>query len=178
RVTAHEFLFDDLVVPCVAALSAELDGPGRSEIAFIDQTFGEPIVMCDTAAVDAFLEFGSQHVLQVGADLVAVGRSACVELKMHVGTPICRGTRPWTVRAVMLISILRVIISARDGTIIVDLSLTGEQRQLVDSFAALFARESTSERVRAAEPSGVDPRLWKALRETGAVKMAVHEAAG
>ncbi|RAU99307.1 acyl-CoA dehydrogenase [Mycobacterium colombiense] len=59
-----------------------------------------------------------------------------------------------------------------------DLSLTGEQRQLVDSFAALFARESTSERVRAAEPLGFDPRLWKALQETGAVEMAVGEAAG
>ncbi|OBH56789.1 acyl-CoA dehydrogenase family protein [Mycobacterium sp. E2479] len=59
-----------------------------------------------------------------------------------------------------------------------DLSLTGEQRQLVDSFAALLARESTSERVRAAEPSGFDLKLWKALLETGAVEMAVDEAAG
>jgi alkylation response protein AidB-like acyl-CoA dehydrogenase len=60
----------------------------------------------------------------------------------------------------------------------VDLSLTSEQRQLVDSFAALFARESTSERIRAAEPSGFDLKLWKALQETGAVEMAVSEAAG
>jgi alkylation response protein AidB-like acyl-CoA dehydrogenase len=59
----------------------------------------------------------------------------------------------------------------------VDLSLSAEQRQLVDSFAAMYARESTSERVRAAEPSGFDSRLWKALLETGAVKMAVGEAA-
>jgi alkylation response protein AidB-like acyl-CoA dehydrogenase len=64
------------------------------------------------------------------------------------------------------------------GTIVVDLSVTGEQRQLVDSFAALFARESTSERVRAAEPSGFDLKLWKALQETGTVQMAVGEAAG
>lgn len=78
----------------------------------------------------------------------------------------------------MLISILRVNISACDRTTIVDLSLTGEQRQLVDSFAALFARESTSERVRAAEPLGFDPKLWKALGETGVVQMAVGEAAG
>lgn len=60
----------------------------------------------------------------------------------------------------------------------VDLSLSGEQRQLADSFAALFARESPSERVRAAEPSGFDPRLWKALLRMGAVQMAVDEAAG
>jgi len=60
----------------------------------------------------------------------------------------------------------------------VDLSLTGEQRQLVDSFAALFARESTSERIRAAEPSGFDLKLWRALHETGAVEMSVGEAAG
>lgn len=59
-----------------------------------------------------------------------------------------------------------------------DLSLSGEQRQLVDSFAAMYARESTSERVRAAEPSGFDSRLWDALLETGAVEMAVGEEAG
>ena len=59
-----------------------------------------------------------------------------------------------------------------------DLSLSAEQRQLVDSFAAIYARESTSERVRAAEPSGFDSRLWRALVETGAVEMAVAEPAG
>lgn len=59
-----------------------------------------------------------------------------------------------------------------------DLSLSGEQQQLVDSFATIYARESTSDRVRAAEPSGFDPKLWKALLETGIVEMAVDEAAG
>jgi alkylation response protein AidB-like acyl-CoA dehydrogenase len=60
----------------------------------------------------------------------------------------------------------------------VDLSLTAEQRQLVESFAAVYARESTSERVRAAEPLGFDAKLWKTLVETGAVEMAVDESAG
>jgi alkylation response protein AidB-like acyl-CoA dehydrogenase len=60
----------------------------------------------------------------------------------------------------------------------VDLSLSGEQRQLVDSFAAIYARESTSDRVRAAEPAGFDPKLWKALLDTGAVEMAVDEGLG
>jgi alkylation response protein AidB-like acyl-CoA dehydrogenase len=64
------------------------------------------------------------------------------------------------------------------GSSNVDLSLSGEQRQLVDSFAALYARESTSERVRAAEPSGFDARLWKTLQENGVVHMAVDETAG
>ncbi|KUI04750.1 acyl-CoA dehydrogenase [Mycobacterium sp. IS-3022] len=59
-----------------------------------------------------------------------------------------------------------------------DLSLSGEQRQLLDSFASMYARESTSERVRAAEPLGFDPKLWAALVETGAVEMAVGEFAG
>lgn len=59
-----------------------------------------------------------------------------------------------------------------------DLSLSGEQRQLVDSFAALYARESTPQRVRAAEPSGFDARLWKTLQDNGVVHMAVGEAAG
>jgi alkylation response protein AidB-like acyl-CoA dehydrogenase len=58
-----------------------------------------------------------------------------------------------------------------------DLGLSAEQQQLVDSFAAMYARESTSERVRAAEPSGFDPTLWKALQDTGVVEMAVDEAA-
>lgn len=60
----------------------------------------------------------------------------------------------------------------------VDLSLSSEQRQLVDSFAALYAKESTSERVRAAEPSGFDGRLWKSLQDNGIVHMAVDEEAG
>lgn len=59
-----------------------------------------------------------------------------------------------------------------------DLNLSDEQKQLVDSFAALYARESSSERVRAAEPLGFDPKLWKALRDTGVLEMAVAEDAG
>jgi alkylation response protein AidB-like acyl-CoA dehydrogenase len=59
-----------------------------------------------------------------------------------------------------------------------NLTLSAEQEQLVDSFAALFARESTSERVRAAEPLGFDPKLWKALLDTGVLEMAVAEEAG
>lgn len=59
-----------------------------------------------------------------------------------------------------------------------DLSLSSEQQQLVDAFAALYARESPPERIRAAEPVGFDSKLWKALLEIGAVEMAVDEAAG
>jgi len=60
----------------------------------------------------------------------------------------------------------------------VDLSLSSEQRQLVESFTALYARESTSQRVRDAEPSGFDTRLWKSLQDNGVVHMAVDEAVG
>lgn len=59
-----------------------------------------------------------------------------------------------------------------------DLSLSDEQRQLVDSFTAMYARESTSQRVRAAEPLGFDPKLWEALVQTGVVEMAVGESDG
>lgn len=59
-----------------------------------------------------------------------------------------------------------------------DLSLSDEQRQLVDSFAAMYGREFTSERVRAAEPLGFDQKLWQALQETGALEMAVDEVDG
>lgn len=59
-----------------------------------------------------------------------------------------------------------------------DLSLAPEQQQLVDSFAALFEKHATSERVRAAEPLGFDPDLWRRVHEMGAVAMAVDHAAG
>ncbi|OAN36820.1 acyl-CoA dehydrogenase [Mycolicibacterium iranicum] len=59
-----------------------------------------------------------------------------------------------------------------------DLSLSDEQRQLVESFAALYERQSSPERVRAAEPLGFDPKLWDALRDTGILDMAVGEHDG
>jgi alkylation response protein AidB-like acyl-CoA dehydrogenase len=60
----------------------------------------------------------------------------------------------------------------------VDLGLSDERRELVTSFANLLAKASSPERVRAAEPGGVDEGLWAALLDTGAVTMAVPEDAG
>ena len=62
-----------------------------------------------------------------------------------------------------------------------DLNLSDEQQQLVDSFGALYAKDSPPERVRAAEaaePTGHDPELWLRLLENGAVEMAVEEGSG
>ncbi|EHI10512.1 acyl-CoA dehydrogenase family protein [Mycolicibacterium thermoresistibile] len=59
-----------------------------------------------------------------------------------------------------------------------DLSLSGEQRQLVEAFMTLYGRMCGPERVRAAEPLGFDAELWRALVDTGAVEMAVGEADG
>ena len=62
-----------------------------------------------------------------------------------------------------------------------DLNLSDEQQQLVDSFGALYAKESPPERVRAAEvaePIGHDPELWLRLQENGALEMAVDEGSG
>ena len=59
-----------------------------------------------------------------------------------------------------------------------DLSLSPEQDQLVDAFAALYAKHSTPEHVRAAEALGFDPELWKRLADLGAVPMAVAEVDG
>lgn len=56
-----------------------------------------------------------------------------------------------------------------------DLGLTDEQEQLADSFRSLFAKGSTPEAVREAEPLGFDPKLWETIGETGAVAMAVPE---
>lgn len=44
--------------------------------------------------------------------------------------------------------------------------------------AALLAKHSDPERVRAAEPVGFDPSLWEMLLELGVVAMGVSEAAG
>jgi alkylation response protein AidB-like acyl-CoA dehydrogenase len=60
----------------------------------------------------------------------------------------------------------------------VDLRPSDEQRELVASFAALLAKGSSPERVRAAEPLGFDESLWATLVETGAVTMGVPEAQG
>jgi alkylation response protein AidB-like acyl-CoA dehydrogenase len=58
------------------------------------------------------------------------------------------------------------------------LELCEEQVLLRDTFAQLFAVESSPERVRAAEPLGFDAALWKQLGNTGALCMRAPEAAG
>ena len=59
-----------------------------------------------------------------------------------------------------------------------DLNPSEEQQLLIEAFGALYAKESSPERVRAAEPSGHDPDLWHRLRENGVLEMAVDEASG
>src|SRR5262245_5318723 len=58
------------------------------------------------------------------------------------------------------------------------LGLTEDQELLQRTFADLFSVEATPERVRAAEPIGFDPGLWKHLVETGALGIRVPEALG
>ena len=59
-----------------------------------------------------------------------------------------------------------------------DLNPSVEQQQLVDAFAAFYAKECPTERVRAAEPSGHDADLWASMRSMGALEMAVDEQSG
>ncbi len=59
-----------------------------------------------------------------------------------------------------------------------DLALGDEQRELVASFANLLSRASSPDAVRAAEPSGFDPALWRTLLQTGVLSMAVPEGKG
>ncbi len=59
-----------------------------------------------------------------------------------------------------------------------DLNPSEEQQLLIEAFGALYGKESSSERVRAAEPNGHDPELWRRLRENGVLDMAVDEASG
>lgn len=60
----------------------------------------------------------------------------------------------------------------------VDLELTAEQRDVAATFERVLARESTTDRVRAAEDSGFDNDLWKKLAELDTVGVAVPSAAG
>lgn len=60
----------------------------------------------------------------------------------------------------------------------VDLALSDEQQQLVESFSHLLAKQSSVECVRAAEPLGFDASLWRSLVDVGAIAMAVPEDAG
>lgn len=59
-----------------------------------------------------------------------------------------------------------------------NLHLSEDQELLRTTFAELFAAESSSERVRAAEPLGFDPGLWKTLIETQVAGIRVPEAQG
>jgi alkylation response protein AidB-like acyl-CoA dehydrogenase len=59
-----------------------------------------------------------------------------------------------------------------------DLDLSPEQQQLVDTFSALYAKESSTDRVRGAEPSGHDPDLWQRITAVGALEMAVGDESG
>ncbi|MFF5263863.1 acyl-CoA dehydrogenase family protein [Actinomadura viridis] len=59
-----------------------------------------------------------------------------------------------------------------------DVGLSDEQHQLVESFTALFGDASPPSRVREAEPLGFDAGLWEKVRSAGGVAMAVGEADG
>jgi alkylation response protein AidB-like acyl-CoA dehydrogenase len=59
-----------------------------------------------------------------------------------------------------------------------ELGLSDDQQLLVDSFDELFAAESSSARIRAAEDSGFDPALWSTLAATGTLGLRVSEVNG
>ena len=52
-----------------------------------------------------------------------------------------------------------------------DLSLTREQRAVRDAFAALFGKQATPQRVRAAEATGFDGLLWRHYAEVGRYRL-------
>jgi alkylation response protein AidB-like acyl-CoA dehydrogenase len=59
-----------------------------------------------------------------------------------------------------------------------NLELPEDSVPVKEMFERFFAAESTSERVRAAEPVGFDPALWKSLVELGAPSMRLSAEAG
>jgi alkylation response protein AidB-like acyl-CoA dehydrogenase len=59
-----------------------------------------------------------------------------------------------------------------------DLSYSDDQQNLRESLSSFFAKESTPEQVRAAEPDGFDPELWKKIAAMGLPAMALPESLG
>jgi alkylation response protein AidB-like acyl-CoA dehydrogenase len=59
-----------------------------------------------------------------------------------------------------------------------DASLSADQQELRGAFEALFTKECPSSRVRASEPLGFDPALWRTLVDTGVLTMALPESVG
>jgi alkylation response protein AidB-like acyl-CoA dehydrogenase len=59
-----------------------------------------------------------------------------------------------------------------------DFDPSADQSQLIDAFDALYAKWSTPDLVRRAEPVGFDPELWDQLINIGALEMAVPEELG
>jgi alkylation response protein AidB-like acyl-CoA dehydrogenase len=60
----------------------------------------------------------------------------------------------------------------------VDLDLTREERDVATTFERVLARESSIERVRAAEAIGFDRELWSVLAELNVIGMVTPEDAG
>lgn len=56
--------------------------------------------------------------------------------------------------------------------------LTDDQQMMRDMFARFLDENSSTTRVRAAEPAGFDSALWKGLAEQGALSIRVPDAAG
>src|SRR5690606_6021749 len=105
-----------------------------------------------SAAVEAFLELRRYRLVQVGPHGGAERLRLVVESKVHGP----HRSRPMGHRRTkLLLSDLRVYISI--GSVDdVDLSLSAEQRQLVDAFTSLYSRMCGPEAVREAEPLGFD----------------------
>lgn len=59
-----------------------------------------------------------------------------------------------------------------------DLSYSDEQQALRETLGSFFSKESTLERVRAAEPSGFDAELWDRITAMGLPTMGVPEDLG
>jgi alkylation response protein AidB-like acyl-CoA dehydrogenase len=59
-----------------------------------------------------------------------------------------------------------------------NLQLTSDQRAIQETFASMFERESSIERVRAAESTGFDSSLWELLGSLGAIGIAVPAERG
>jgi alkylation response protein AidB-like acyl-CoA dehydrogenase len=61
---------------------------------------------------------------------------------------------------------------------LMDLDLSEDQQALHDTVQDLFEKESPTTAVRAAEPGGFDPDLWRTVVEMGLASIAASEASG
>ena len=77
-----------------------------------------------------------------------------------------------------LVTHIHELVGVKPAIMTLDLNLTAEQVQLVETFASVYEKQAAPEHIHAAKPIGFDPSLWRSVFEIGVISMAVGEEHG